>query len=194
MIHHPALGNRRPTDLMDAMLALLTEDEVPGSLFLGLFLKRLPLEMRDHLVAKDFKNPSKMGLHANRLWDARRAQAVDSLLATASTSPSRAQGRERSDCFLFAKTRLQDQLEQEIVTSTNVLVSLLITAVLHAVSRETPEPSGEGGIKQSSRRRFSYLPPGYPLQPQLFGQHRCITFCFSTPFISCSHKSSFVNG
>ena len=33
------------------MLALLLEDEAPGSLFLGLFLERLPVEMRDHLVA-----------------------------------------------------------------------------------------------------------------------------------------------
>ena len=42
LIHHPALGDRRPTALMDAMLALLPDDEVPGSLFLGLFLERLP--------------------------------------------------------------------------------------------------------------------------------------------------------
>ena len=96
VIHHPALGDRCPTALMDAMLALLPEDEVPGSLFLGLFLERLPVEMRDHLVAKDFKNPSEMALHADKLWDARRAQAVDPLLAAASTSPSRARGRERS--------------------------------------------------------------------------------------------------
>ena len=75
---------------MDSMLALLSEGEVPGSLFLGLFLERLPVEMRDHLVAKDFKNPSEMALHADKLWDARRAQAVDPLLAAASTSPSRA--------------------------------------------------------------------------------------------------------
>jgi len=79
------------------MLALLPEDEVPGSLFLVLFLERLPVEMSDHLVAKDFKNPSEMALHTAKLWDARRAQAVDSLLAAASTSPSRARGRERSD-------------------------------------------------------------------------------------------------
>ena len=97
VIHHPALGDRRPTALMDSMLALLPEDEVPGSLFLGLFLERLPVEMRDHLVAKDFKNPSEMALHADKLWDACRAQAVDSLLAAASKSPSRAQGRERSN-------------------------------------------------------------------------------------------------
>ena len=48
----------------------------------------------------------------------------------------------------------------------------------------SPEPTEEGGIKQSSCRRFSHLPPGYPLQPQLFGRHRCITLSVSTPFIS----------
>ncbi len=45
-----------------------------------------------------YKNPSEMALHADKLWDARRAQSVDSsLLAAASTSPARARGRDRSD-------------------------------------------------------------------------------------------------
>ena len=47
LIHHPGLGDRGPTALMDAMLALLPEDEKPGCLFQGLFLERLPFEMRD---------------------------------------------------------------------------------------------------------------------------------------------------
>ena len=97
VIHHPGLGDRRPTALMDAMLALLPEDEVPGSLFLGLFLERLPVEMRDHLVAGDFKNPSEMALHADRLWDARRAQTTEPLMAAAAftpSSPSRARDRD----------------------------------------------------------------------------------------------------
>ena len=33
LIHHPGLGDCRPTALMDAMLALLPEDEKPGCLF-----------------------------------------------------------------------------------------------------------------------------------------------------------------
>ena len=73
---------------MDTMLALLPEDEAQGSLFLGLFLERLPLKMRDHLVAKEFKNPSEMVLHADMLQDARRAQPMDPLLTTAATTPS----------------------------------------------------------------------------------------------------------
>ena len=47
LIHHPGLGDRRPTALMDAMLAPVQEDEKPGCLFQGLFLERLPIEMRD---------------------------------------------------------------------------------------------------------------------------------------------------
>ena len=88
VIHHPGLGDRRPTALMDAMLALLPEDEVPGSLFLGLFLERLPVEMRDYLVTGEFKNPSEMALHADRLWDARRAQNTEPLMAAAAFTPS----------------------------------------------------------------------------------------------------------
>ena len=95
LIHHPALGDKRPTALMDAMLALMPDDEVPGSLFLGLFLERLPVEMRDHLVSKEFKNPSEMALHADKLWDARRTQTSDPLLAAAATSPSRSRTRDR---------------------------------------------------------------------------------------------------
>ena len=69
LIHHPSLRDQRPTALMDDMLALLHDGEVPGSLFLGLFLERLPVQMRDHLVAKDFKNPIEIALHADKLWD-----------------------------------------------------------------------------------------------------------------------------
>lgn len=97
LIHHPALGDQRPTALMDAMLALLPENEAPGSLFLGLFLERLPVEMRDHLVSKEFKTPSKMVLHADKLWDARRAQTADSFLTAAATSPARSRTRDRGD-------------------------------------------------------------------------------------------------
>ena len=37
LIHHPGLGDGRPTAFIDTMLTLLQEDETPGSLFLGLF-------------------------------------------------------------------------------------------------------------------------------------------------------------
>ena len=70
LIHHPGLGDRRPTALMDTMLALLPEDKTLGSLFLGLFLERLP---------REFKNLSEMALYADSLWDARKAIPTDHL-------------------------------------------------------------------------------------------------------------------
>ena len=83
VIHYPGLGDRCLTARMDAMVALLSEDEVPGSLFLSLFLERLPIKMRDHLVANKFK-----ALHADKLLDARRPQPTDPLLTTAETTSS----------------------------------------------------------------------------------------------------------
>ena len=88
LIHHPGVGDRGPTALMDAILALLLEDETPGSLFLGLFLERLPVKMRKHLVSREFKNHSEMALYADSLWDARKAIPTDHLLAAASTLSS----------------------------------------------------------------------------------------------------------
>ena len=67
LINHPGLGDRCPTALMDAILALLPEDEKPGCLFQGLFLERLLVKMRDHLVSREFKNPREMVLYADSL-------------------------------------------------------------------------------------------------------------------------------
>ena len=89
LIHHPGLGDRRPTALMDTMLALLPEEETPGySQFLGLFLERLSIKMMDHLVSREFKNPSEMALFANSLWDAKKAIPTDHPQATLQPSRS----------------------------------------------------------------------------------------------------------
>ena len=42
-------------------------------MFQGLFLELLPIEMRDHLVAHDFKSVEIISQHADRLWDTRRS-------------------------------------------------------------------------------------------------------------------------
>ena len=141
---------------MDAMLALLPDDEVPGSLFLGLFLERLPVEMRDHLVSNEFKNPSEMALHADKIWDAHRTQTSDPLLAAAATSPSRARTRDRGSTSPSRRTQTlgpatpgECYFHKRFGSTANV--------VLPATSRETPELTGKGRIKQSSRRRLSHL-------------------------------------
>jgi hypothetical protein len=67
----PELGDRRPSVLMDQMLALLPDDVQPNRLFLALFIRRLPTDIRDHLVAQDLQTPAEMAAAANRLFDAR---------------------------------------------------------------------------------------------------------------------------
>jgi hypothetical protein len=67
----PDLGDRRPSVLMDQMLALLPSGEVPGRIFLALFLRRLPADMRDQLAAQDITEPGLLASAANRIFDAR---------------------------------------------------------------------------------------------------------------------------
>jgi len=87
--------------MMISVLALFPEDEVLGSLFLGLFLE------------------------------------------------------DKEAYHLFVEARIQVLLTLVIFIFTKDLALVLIIAVIHAVSRETPEPTGGGGIKQSSRRRVA---------------------------------------
>lgn len=46
----PGLGDRKPSDLMDDMRALLPETETEGKLFREIFLQQLPSDIRVHLV------------------------------------------------------------------------------------------------------------------------------------------------
>jgi hypothetical protein len=42
---------------MEDMLALVPEDQLPGSFFSGHFLHCLPMDMQGHLAVMDFKYP-----------------------------------------------------------------------------------------------------------------------------------------
>jgi hypothetical protein len=101
LIDHQDLGARRPSALMDHMLTLLPAGERPGLLFIGLFLRRLPVEYRDHLAAKEFSSPCAMAEYADNLWDARggASQCVVAMLPPqqqAGHLPGRGQQRGRS--------------------------------------------------------------------------------------------------
>ena len=101
LLDTPPLGDRRPSVLMDSMLSLLPQDEPAGSLFLGLFLRRLPQDMRDHLSTRQFDTPHQMAETADLLWDARGHPQVTasgtapallmstSLVAAAPAAPAR---------------------------------------------------------------------------------------------------------
>jgi len=90
LIKHPDLGDRRPSQLMNEMLALLPAGDTGDStIFLALFLLRLPVSMRDHLGAADFKTAAEMAARADTLWDARAGEsAVSSLSAPVDAIPA----------------------------------------------------------------------------------------------------------
>jgi hypothetical protein len=95
LLDMPDLGDRRPSALMDAMLALLPEDVPPNRLFLALFLRRLPEDMRNHLAAQDLATPEAMAAAANRLFDARPQGVTVATVATVAARPS-SPGQRRS--------------------------------------------------------------------------------------------------
>jgi hypothetical protein len=92
LLDHPDLGDRRPSVMMAEMLSLRFETSAPDSLFLALFLRRLPSSIRDHLAAVDHKTATEMASHAVILWDARNSASVaavsDSLAAVSVRSAS----------------------------------------------------------------------------------------------------------
>jgi hypothetical protein len=97
LLDHPDLGDRRPSALMSDMVALLPADAQPDTLFLtlflALFLRRLPPSLRDHLAAADLDTADDMAELADKLWDARNSQPVsavaDDIAAVRPFSPSR---------------------------------------------------------------------------------------------------------
>ena len=64
----PLLSDQRPSELMDKMLVLLPEDEKPGFFFRGLFMDRLPADIRAHLLSESISDPRRMALRADELW------------------------------------------------------------------------------------------------------------------------------
>jgi len=92
LLDHPDLGDRRPSAMMAEMLSLRYETTAPDSLFLALFLRRLPASIRDHLAAANHTTATEMATHADILWDARSTATVsavtDSLAAVSVRSAS----------------------------------------------------------------------------------------------------------
>jgi len=76
LLDHPDLGDRRPSTMMNQMLALLPYGTNPEMLFFCLFLRRLPASMRDQLASANHKTAAAMAEHADCIWDARAAKDV----------------------------------------------------------------------------------------------------------------------
>jgi hypothetical protein len=76
LTHHPGLGDQRPSQLMDQMLALLSTGTKPDEVFMGLFMDILPVEMRAQLSLQDYESPRHLAAAADLIWDARGPAAT----------------------------------------------------------------------------------------------------------------------
>ena len=67
----PLSGDMKPSKLMSNMLALLPIGHKPCFFLRGAFLKRLPADVRAHLLRDDFSDPISLALKADELYKSR---------------------------------------------------------------------------------------------------------------------------
>jgi hypothetical protein len=85
LLDMPPLGDRRPSHLMNELLALIpTGENKDGAIFLGIFLRKLLATMRDHLAAANHDTAAAMAAHADILWEARYEESSITWLTDAS--------------------------------------------------------------------------------------------------------------
>lgn len=75
LLHFRELGDQKPSQLMDAMLALLPPADQPGGLFKAIFLDRLPSDMRDHVQHRaEAMTCQQLATFADTIWQSRNAK------------------------------------------------------------------------------------------------------------------------
>ena len=82
LLDFPGLGDRRPSQLLQDMRALLPDKEPEAVLFTCLFLKRLPATMADAILAAGLDDVEDMAAMADRLFDRPAAAAAVSTLSS----------------------------------------------------------------------------------------------------------------
>ncbi len=76
LLKYSEIGDMKPSDMMRQMKALLSTDDRPGTYFMASFLLLLPSDMIDRLIAKDFKDCTKMAEYADLLYSRRRTNTI----------------------------------------------------------------------------------------------------------------------
>jgi hypothetical protein len=77
----PALGARKPSELMAAMLEICPRGEEKTTLFACMFLQRLPRELRVLLARVDHQDPKELAERADELWGLHDSPATVSQLS-----------------------------------------------------------------------------------------------------------------
>ena len=74
-------GDQKPSHLMNRMLALYPDDHKPDFVLRGLFLRRLPMDVRSHLLREKVDDPIEMALKADELHQSRVSSSAVNILA-----------------------------------------------------------------------------------------------------------------
>lgn len=90
LVDQPPLGDRKPSSLLNSMLALLPEGHKPDFLFKFLFLRKLPADIRGHLINTKFEDIRDLAALADSLWSSRQTSPVSA--ATVSNPEEAADG------------------------------------------------------------------------------------------------------
>ena len=97
----PLSGDMKPSKLMSSMLALLPIGHKPCFFLWGAFLKRLPANVRAHLLRDDFSDPISLALKADEFYRTRVSSnpvygfssppedSINAVRSSASTRPRR---------------------------------------------------------------------------------------------------------
>ena len=67
LVNLPLVVDQKPSILMNKMLALYPADSKPDFMFRGHFLRRLPAEIRSHLIHESILDPRALALKADAL-------------------------------------------------------------------------------------------------------------------------------
>ena len=133
LMSFPHVSGVRPTTLMNQLLSLLPEGDHPETMFLLLFLDRLPPHISSQLTARTFCHPRDMAVYADQIWDSTPPPPAQRWWLRPS---SRALPHQRplSPCSLYparvaaAAAPQHPATDQTTVTTTGGLERLHITA------------------------------------------------------------------
>ena len=72
----PGIGDRKPYDLMDSMLALCPTGHTMSTLFLNEFFRRMPATVRGPLHTFAYEDPRALIQQADLVWSSHHSQAI----------------------------------------------------------------------------------------------------------------------
>ena len=157
----PLSGDMKPSKLMSSMLALLPVDHKPCFFLHGSFLKRLPTDVRAHLLRDDFSDPISLALKADKIYKSRVSSSPvyavsstpeDSVNAVRSPAANRSC---RSATPHAADARITGPCLLLCVITIVLIVPKPRNAELLVPGRETDSPAG--GCSYPTCRTFNLV-------------------------------------